>query len=181
MRLRDGQLAADGAGALKAFGILNFNSISRRLRLDFSDLYQSGIAFDVYKGKGEIVNGQLTLTEPLLVDGPGGKFRMSGTTSLIDRDMDMQLAVTFPITGTLPVVAVLAGFAPPVAAAIYVSEKLVGDELEQFTSASYTVKGTWEEPELQINQRFNNDVEGKESRSFKQRFLSIFGLDDDDE
>ena len=181
MRLRDGQLAADGAGALKAFGILNFNSISRRLRLDFSDLYQSGIAFDVYKGKGEIVNGQLTLTEPLLVDGPGGKFRMSGTTSLIDRDMDMQLAVTFPITGTLPVVAVLAGFAPPVAAAIYVSEKLVGDELEQFTSASYTVKGTWEEPDLQINQRFNNDVEGKESRSFKQRFLSIFGLDDDDE
>ena len=181
MRLRNGQLAADGAGALKAFGILNFNSISRRLRLDFSDLYQEGIAFDVYKGKAQIVDGQLTLTEPLLVDGPGGKFRMSGTTSLIERDLDMQLAVTFPVTGTLPLVAVLAGFAPPVAAAIYVSEKLVGDELEQFTSASYTVKGSWEEPDLAINQRFNNDVEGKESRSFKQRFLSIFGLDDDDE
>lgn len=179
LRLEKGTLNAEGTDALKAFGALNFNSISRRLQLDFSDLYQSGLAFDVMKAKARIDNGVLTLTEPLLVDGPGGKFLMSGNTNLMTHEMDMKLAVTFPVTGTLPMVAVLAGLAPPVAAAIYVSEKLVGDELERFTSASYTVKGSWEEPDLKIDQAFNNEVEGKETRSFKDRILSIFGLDDD--
>lgn len=179
MRLEKGTLNAEGTDALKAFGALNFNSISRRLQLDFSDLYQSGLAFDVMKGKARIDNGVLTLTEPLSVDGPGGKFLMSGNTNLTNRELDMKLAVTFPVTSTLPMVAVLAGLAPPVAAAIYVSEKLVGDELERFTSASYTVKGRWEEPDLNIDQAFNNEVEGKETRSLKDRILSIFGLDDD--
>jgi len=179
LRLEDGTLDTEGADALKAFGALNFDSIQRRLQLDFSDLYQSGVAFDVMKGKASIEDGILTLSEPLLVDGPGGKFLMSGATDLNSQQMDMQLAVTFPVTSTLPMVAVLAGLAPPVAAAIYVSEKLVGDELERFTSASYTVKGTWSKPALEIDQAFNNDVEGKETRSFKDRVLSIFGLDDD--
>ncbi|MFC3681636.1 YhdP family protein [Bacterioplanoides pacificum] len=181
LRLRDGSIDAEGAGALKAFGALNFNSISRRLRLDFSDLYQSGLAFDVLKGKARIEDGLLTLSEPLLVDGPGGKFLTSGSSNLNDHSLDMKLAVTFPVTSSLPMVAVLAGLAPPVAAAIYVSEKLVGDELERFTSASYTVKGRWEQPELKIDQAFNNEVEGKKTRSFKDRVLSIFGIDGDDD
>lgn len=179
LRLEKGTVNAEGTDALKAFGALNFNSISRRLQLDFSDLYQSGLAFDVMKAKTRINDGVLTLTEPLSLEGPGGKFLMSGNTNLMSHQLDMKLAVTFPVTGTLPMVAVLAGLAPPVAAAIYVSEKLVGDELERFTSASYTVKGSWEEPDLKIDKAFNNEVEGKETRSFKDRILSIFGLDDD--
>jgi uncharacterized protein YhdP len=42
VRIKDGSLQAEGTGALRAFGALNFNSIARRLRLDFSDIYQSG-------------------------------------------------------------------------------------------------------------------------------------------
>ena len=87
--------------------------------------------------------------------------------------------MTFPVTRTLPIVAVLAGFAPPVAASIYVTERLIGDELERFTSASYTIQGTWEEPDIKLNKAFDNSVEGKESRGFVDRFLSIFGLGSD--
>ncbi|MCA6060018.1 TIGR02099 family protein [Thalassolituus sp. ST750PaO-4] len=182
-RVKDGNMAAEGAGALKAFGALNFNSVARRLKLDFSDLYQSGVAFDTLKGKARIENGLLTLTEPLSMDGPGGKFLTSGSTDLKTQTLDMKLAVTFPVSSTLPMVALLAGLAPPVAASIYVTEKLIGDELARFTSASYDLKGTWEKPDLKINQAFDDKVDGKKSRSLLERFKSIFyifgGGDDD--
>ncbi|MDO6804773.1 AsmA-like C-terminal region-containing protein, partial [Wenyingzhuangia sp. 1_MG-2023] len=114
LRINDGVWKTEGTGALKAFGILNFNSISRRLQLDFSDLYQSGMAFDVMKAKADIVDGTLTFSEPLVVDGPGAKFLVSGNTNLVTETLDMKLAVTFPVTGSLPLVAVLAGFAPQI-------------------------------------------------------------------
>lgn len=180
LRIRDGVVNAEGAGALKAFGALNFNSIFRRMRLDFSDLVGSGMSFDTMKGKANIEQGLLTLSEPIAVDGPGGKFLTSGTTDLNTGELDMKLAVTFPVTSTLPLVAVLAGFAPPVAASIYVTERLIGDELERFTSASYNISGTWGKPEVKLNKAFDNDVDGKSSRGFTDRVLSIFGLGGDD-
>ncbi|WP_028293179.1 YhdP family protein [Oceanobacter kriegii] len=178
VRIEDGSWKTEGAGALKAFGALNVNSISRRLQLDFSDLYQSGIAFDVTKAKAKVENGMMTFTEPLVVDGPGAKVLASGSSNLSTETLDMKLAVTFPVTGSLPLVAVLAGFAAPVAGAIYVTEKLIGDELERFTSASYDVTGTWGKPNMKIREAFDNEVEGKRVRSFKDRFLSIFGLEE---
>lgn len=177
--IRDGLVAAEGTGALKAFGALNFNSMARRLKLDFSDLYQSGVSFDVLRANARFADGVMTLTEPMLVDGPGGKFLTSGSTNLLDHSLDMKLAVTFPVTSTLPMVAVLAGLAPPVAASIYVTEKLIGEELSRFTSASYDVRGTWEEPDMAISKAFDDRVDGRKSRSLKQRILSIFGLGDD--
>lgn len=175
LRIENGTMVTDGAGALKAFGALNFSSISRRLKLDFSDLYETGVAFDLLRGRARIEQGQLTLTEPLLVDGPGGKFLLSGRSNLNDTTLDMKLAVTFPVSSTLPLVAIIAGMAPPVAASIYVTEKLIGDEISRFTSASYVLKGTWQEPELRLNQAFDNQVDGRQRRSFSQRVLSIFG------
>lgn len=179
MRIREGSVDLEGAAAMRAVGTLNVNAFFRRLRLDFSDVVNSGMAFDTLKGKAEITQGLLTLAEPVMLEGPGGKLLTSGTANLNTGELDMKLAVTFPITGTLPLVAVLAGFAPPVAASIYVTERLVGDELERFTSASYSIKGTVSQPDVQLNKAFDNSVDGKKSRSFMDRFLSIFGLDND--
>lgn len=181
INIKDGVLVSDNAGALKAFGVLNFNSISRRLQLDFSDLYEKGVVFDVLKTRLSFADGVATFADPLWIDGPSAKFQSSGLVNFNTEEIDQKLVVTFPITSSLPLVAVLAGLAPQIAGAIYVTEKLIGEELEQFTSASYTVSGTIENPKMKIDQAFDNELEGKESRSLKNRFLDIFGLGDDDD
>lgn len=175
LRIRDGFLVTEEAKALKALGALNFKSVSRRLKLDFSDLYQEGVSFDDLRFYSRVKDNVLTLTEPMLVDGPGGKFLTSGHTNLIDHSLDMRVAITLPVTGNLPIVAILAGLSPPVAASIYITEKLIGDDLSRFTSASYSLEGTWEDPDMKIRKAFDDKVEGKETRSFKNRFLGIFG------
>jgi uncharacterized protein YhdP len=179
--LKKGLLINDNTGALKAFGVLNFNSIGRRLQLDFSDLYESGVVFDILKTRMSFDNGLATFVDPLWIDGPSAKFQSSGTINFNTEEINQKLVVTFPITSSLPLVAVLAGFAPQIAGAIYVTEKLIGEELEQFTSASYNVSGTIENPEMKIDQAFDNTLEGKESRSFKDRVLDIFGLGSEDD
>lgn len=175
LRIRDGFLVTEEARALKALGALNFKSVSRRLKLDFSDLYQEGVSFDDLRFYSRVEDNVLTLTEPMLLDGPGGKFLTSGYTDLLDHSLDMKVAITLPVTGNLPIVAILAGLSPPVAASIYITEKLIGDELSRFTSASYSLQGTWEEPDMRIRKAFDDKVDGKEKRSFKDRFLGIFG------
>ena len=41
------------------------------------------------------------------------------------------------------------------------------------------ISGTFTQPDVQLNKAFDNSVDGKTSRSFVDRFLSIFGLDDE--
>ena len=170
LSLKDGRVAADGASAVKAFGVLNVNSLSRRLKLDFSDLYKSGLAFDRFSTKLNAAEGVVTLTEPINLEGPSGKFITTGTTNLLDQSLDMRVAVVLPVSTNLPLVAILAGLSPPVAASIYVTEKLVGDELSRFTTANYDLKGTWQEPEMTMRSAFNQ--EGSENRGF---FKRLFG------
>lgn len=177
--IKDGILVSDNAAALKIFGVLNFSSIKRRLKLDFSDLYKSGVVFDKLKARMSIENGVATLVDPLVVTSPSAKFLATGTVDFNTEIVNQKLVVTFPIGSSLPLVAVIAGLAPAIAGAIYVTEKLIGEELEKFTSASYTVTGTMDNPKLTIDQAFDNNLEGKESKSFTNRILDIFGLGSD--
>ena len=181
--IKDGRFVeSPNTGALKVFGILNFYSISRRLKLDFSDLYEKGLSYDEIKGRLKLNEGLISLADALIVKGPSGKFQVSGETNMLDESLDLEMAVTFPISSSLPFIAVIAGLTPQIAGTIFVTEKLIGNELERFTSASYDIAGTWDEPIMTINKRFNKDIEGSNNvQSLRARILSIFGIDVNDQ
>lgn len=180
LNLKDGRFLEVGdAEGLSAFGILNFAAIGRRLRLDFSDVYQSGLHFDAVQGNVKIKDGVMTIIDTLDIKGPSAKFAASGTVNLNNKELNQELSVTFPITSTLPFVAILAGFAPPVAASLFVGEQLVGDQIEKFTSATYRLTGPWDEPQLKLMKRFDNKIEGKQDKGFWYRMKDFFGLGSD--
>src|SRR5690606_42017460 len=52
---RDTSRSAD---AVRIFGVLNMESVMRRLRLDFSDLYGNGLSYDVLEGKASLKIGR---------------------------------------------------------------------------------------------------------------------------
>ena len=180
LSLKDGRFTEAGdAEGFSAFGILNFAAIGRRLRLDFSDVYQSGFHFDSVTGKTVLKDGLLTIVDTIDVKGPSAKFAASGSVNLNTKALNQELSVTFPITSTLPFVAILAGFAPPVAASLFVGEQLVGDQIEKFTSATYRLTGSWDEPNLKLMKRFDNEIEGKQDKGFWYRMKDFFGLGED--
>ncbi|WP_296934765.1 AsmA-like C-terminal region-containing protein [uncultured Marinobacter sp.] len=143
------------AQLFRVFNLLNSDTLWRRLKLDFSDLYERGVAFDAISGKAQIINGLLTMDPELQIVGPSGAFKLSGTTNMASEELDMRLVVVLPLTQNLPLAALLMGAGAPIGGALFVLDKILGDPLSRLTSATYSVTGTWDEPEVDLQRVFD--------------------------
>lgn len=154
--LRTGQFVEveGGAQALRVFGLLNFNSIGRRLRLDFSDLFDKGLAYDRIKGLLVASDGVYVTREPIAVTGPSSNFELDGTLDLVRDRVDANLQVSLPVTNNLPLAALIVG-APAVGGALFLVDRLIGDRVSRFASVHYRVEGPWKEPRITFVKPFN--------------------------
>ncbi|MBR9827212.1 MAG: hypothetical protein GYB41_00940 [Oceanospirillales bacterium] len=139
----------DSSNILRVFGILNFNSLARRLRLDFSDLFKKGISFDSINGHYRLENGVARTVKPLRLQGPSANMQLSGEVNLVTEQLNKSVEVTLPLSSNAPLAAVLLG-APQVAGAVFVIDKLIGDRLERFSTLSYRLSGHWDDPQLEL-------------------------------
>ncbi|MHC8304201.1 YhdP family protein [Pseudomonas sp. PB3P13] len=142
-----------GAQALRVFGLLNFNSIGRRLRLDFSDLFGKGLSYDRVKGLLVATNGVYVTRQPIRMTGPSSNIELNGTLDLVADQVDAKLLVTLPVTNNLPIAALIVG-APAIGGALFLIDKLIGDRVSRFASVKYTVKGPWKEPKITFDKPF---------------------------
>lgn len=145
----------NSAQVFRIFNLLNADTLWRRLKLDFSDLYKRGVAFDAISGKARLDDGLLTMDPELQVVGPSGAFKLSGSTNLTDEVLDMRLVVVLPLTQNLPLAALLMGAGAPIGGALFVLDKVLGDPLSKLTSATYNVTGTWDEPSVDLRRVFD--------------------------
>ncbi|MFJ4350796.1 YhdP family protein [Pseudomonas sp. NPDC089428] len=154
--LRSGQFVEveGGAQALRVFGLLNFNSIGRRLRLDFSDLFEKGLAYDRVKGLLVASNGVYVTREPITVTGPSSNFELDGTLDLVRDQVAANLQVTLPVTNNLPLAALIVG-APAVGGALFLVDRLIGDRVSRFASVHYRVEGPVKEPKITFVKPFD--------------------------
>ncbi|MBW4933855.1 YhdP family phospholipid transporter [Marinobacter sp. F4206] len=143
------------AQLFRVFNLLNADTLWRRLKLDFSDLYERGVAFDAISGKAQLIDGLITMDPELQVVGPSGAFKLSGSTDIADETLDMRLVVVLPLTQNLPLAALLMGAGAPIGGALFVLDKILGDPLSKLTSASYGVTGTWDDPQVDLQRVFD--------------------------
>ncbi len=151
LRADDGQIVEGAAGtrALRLFGILNLDAIRRRLRLDFSDLFGKGLAYDSIHGRLDGIDGIFLTGEPLVLDGPSTRLELDGQLDMASDRVAARLAVTLPISNNLPLAALLAG-AAPVAGALLIVDRLVGERLSKVASVTYQVDGPWQDPQISL-------------------------------
>ncbi|MDH4557599.1 TIGR02099 family protein [Pseudomonas sp. BN417] len=142
-----------GAQALRVFGLLNFNSIGRRIRLDFSDLLDKGLAYDRVKGLLVGSEGRFVTREPIKLEGPSSGLELDGTLDLAADRIDAKLLVTLPVTNNLPLAALIVG-APAIGGALFVVDKLLGDKVARFASVQYKVQGSWKSPKITFEKPF---------------------------
>lgn len=153
--LRSGQFveAEGGAQALRVFGLLNFNSIGRRLRLDFSDLLGKGLSYDQVKGLLVSSDGVYVTRTPITLTGPSSNLELNGTLDMVNDRVDAKLLVTLPVTNNLPIAALIVG-APAIGGALFLVDKLFGDRVARFASVQYRVEGPWKEPKITFDKPF---------------------------
>lgn len=153
---------AGSDGFLRLMAILNFDSLARRLRLDFSDLYQSGLAYDQISGKVSFEPGTMTFSEPLMVISPSSRLQMMGKLDLEHERINTRLVATLPVVGNFTFfTALVTGL--PAAAGIYVVSKLFKKQVDQATSISYSIKGSWDDPQMSFDRLFESEESLRES------------------
>ncbi|MBF6623503.1 MAG: TIGR02099 family protein [Pseudomonas stutzeri] len=154
-RLRNGQFREieGSAQALRVFGLLNFDSIGRRLRLDFSDLFGKGLSYDRVKGELVATDGVFVTKGPITVTGPSSDLELDGRLDMANDRIDAKLLVTLPVSNNLPLAALIVG-APAIGGALFVVDKLLGNRVARFASVQYKVEGPWQSPQISFDKPF---------------------------
>ncbi|MGR9099712.1 MAG: YhdP family protein [Gammaproteobacteria bacterium] len=137
-QLREGSILGIEPGIGRMLGAFDLAEWKRRIRLDFSDMYAEGLAFDSMKGSFGLEDGYVN-AERLVIDGVSAKIEIQGKTGLVTRDFDQTVTVTPKSSAVIPFAGTIAGF---------VVKTLTGSHPDSLTSTQYAIKGKWDEPEI---------------------------------
>jgi len=141
-------------GTLRVVGILNLTEVVRRLSLDLSNVYKSGVPFDTLEGELSFQQGHIEVPD-IDVRSRSSRLQFAGMAETASRTVDGELVATLPIASNLPwLFALVSGL--PAAAGVYVVSKLFDDQMDRFSSAVYRVDGSWADPEVSFERIFDN-------------------------
>lgn len=133
--------------SVRVAGILNFETIIRRMQLDFSDLFKKGLAFDDINSTFVLANQQMH-TDDFVLKGPAATFKVSGHADLLRQQLDHRLIVTLPVSRNLVLPAAATG-GLPAAATAFLIEQAIGDRLDKLTELTFTLQGSWQDPKIE--------------------------------
>ena len=165
LKLTEGRFhreATAGDGLLRLMSILNFDSLARRLRLDFTDLYKTGLAYDQISGKVRFERGKMNFIDPLIVRSPSSDLQLAGSFNLREETVNARIVANLPVAGNLTFYAALAT-GLPAAAGVYLVSKIFKKQVSQVASISYTMSGSWEKPKLRFDRLFESEDSLRES------------------
>ncbi len=150
-------MESSSAGALKLVSALSLSNLLRRLKLDFTDLTDQGLSYDKVRGRVYLDEGLVSFDQkPIEIKGSSSRIALLGKADMNNEEMDVELSVTLPLASNLPWVAALAA-GLPTAAGVYIISKLLKTQVDKLSSALYSVKGSFEDPEVKFVRLFDNN------------------------
>ena len=154
LKMTDGTFYNVKSGVVgKFWGALNFETLLRRLQLNFKDLQEKDMVYDEIKANARIHDGVLAVQD-LQLESPAIKLQTNGNVDLNNSQLDMVMKVTVPVTRNLVLPAAAIG-GVPAAAAVWAVEKVLGSQFDKLTTIQYSVKGGFDEPKVEIIDSFN--------------------------
>ena len=163
LRVTNGRFLDVAQGATPILSLVNFSTIAKRMNLDFSDVFGSGVSFEVVIAELSVDDGLARFTKDAEIVGTGSSFLLAGTVDLDSGALDNEMVVTLPVHASLPWAAALLALSnPPVATAVVVGRQVFKDQIRRLTSGKYRIRGTYEEPEVEFEGIFADHATGVE-------------------
>ncbi len=144
-------------GAAKFLGLFSFDSLVRRLQLDFSDVFDEGLAFDSIKGDGKIENG-VFLTNNLEMDSISGDMAIKGLVNLNTETIDAQATFRPDLTSGIPALTAFA-ITPQTALYVLAVTTVIAPVVEVITQVTYGIEGPLNDPIVKEQSRQQGDFE----------------------
>jgi uncharacterized protein YhdP len=120
----------------RLFELLVLPDLPRRLKGDFSDLFEDGFVYKQIAGTFNIERGN-AYTNDLSLDGSLARIDIAGRTGLADEDYDQLITVTPKLSDSLPLMP------------IWLVEKAIRKKLiNKLFAYQYTITGSWDDPSV---------------------------------
>ena len=143
---KGGQFLNLNPGVGKLLGVLSLQSLSRRLSLDFRDIFNKGFAFDDIEAELRIARG-VVYSDDFKMRGPAATVRMSGLADLNQESVQLRLKVIPKLSEGVAIASALIG-GPLAGVGVLAAQKLLRDPIEEASSQSFMVTGSWQDPEV---------------------------------
>ena len=143
----EGRLLSVEPGLGRVLGALDLEQWYRRLRLDFSDIYAEGLAYNGIEGRWSFNGKGAAHTDFFVMDALPARIALHGRIDLAARALDQVIIVTPKSSVTLPIAGTIAG-GPAVGAAMLLAQQLFSEQLDGFTRSGYRLHGSWREPQV---------------------------------
>ncbi|PQJ88277.1 YhdP family protein [Aliivibrio sifiae] len=134
----------DVKGAARFLGLFSIDSIIRKMKLDFRDVFDDGMAFNSITGSGKMRDG-IFVSNNLLMDAVAGEMIIKGKADLNTRLVDAEVSFTPDLTSGIPILTAFA-VAPQTAIIVLAVATAIAPVIDVITQVNYKVEGPLESP-----------------------------------
>lgn len=130
----------------RLFTLASLDTLRRRLKLDFRDIFDKGLYFNSAKASATITNGVLK-NDDYYMDAVAGVLHGHGELDLVTGKVNYHVSFSPKITSSLPVLAAFA-VTPVTGAAVLALSKLLEPVIDVITQVDFDITGDIDHPKL---------------------------------
>lgn len=153
--LAEGSLTEVSDQGARLFSLFSLDSLLRKLRLDFRDVFSKGFFYNRISG-GIQLNKGVAQTSDATVDGIPGNLSIQGYADLVSRKIDYQMSFAPKVTSSLPVI--IAWMVNPVTGLAALALDEVFQSAEVISRINFTVTGTLDQPVVTEVNRHSTEI-----------------------
>ncbi|MEJ2763900.1 YhdP family protein [Photobacterium sp. MCCC 1A19761] len=142
-------------GAGRILGLFSIDSLIRKMQLDFSGVFDDGLAFNYIRGSGTLDNGRFESSD-IKMQALAGDMYITGSANLVSETVDAKVQFYPDFTSGIPVLTAFA-VAPQTAILVFAISTALSPVLDVFTQINYEVKGPIEAPVVTEKSRFTGE------------------------
>lgn len=140
-----GQFLKTEPGLGKLIGVLNLQSLPRRLSLDFRDVFSEGFSFDDIRGRASIESG-VARTNDFRMRGVQAQVQIRGEANLAGETQRLRVEVRPELNAGLASLAYAAMANPAIGLGSFIAQWALRKPLQEMFSYEYDVVGSWTDP-----------------------------------
>lgn len=140
-----GQFLKTEPGLGKLIGVLNLQSLPRRLSLDFRDVFSEGFSFDDIRGRAAIESG-VARTSDFRMRGVQAQVQIRGEANLAGETQRLRVEVRPELNAGLASLAYAAMANPAIGLGSFIAQWALRKPLQEMFSYEYDIVGSWADP-----------------------------------
>ncbi|WP_016955126.1 YhdP family protein [Catenovulum agarivorans] len=142
-KLGEGYLTEVSDKGARILSVLSLDSLVRKLKLDFRDVFSKGLFYNSMKGDIKLTNG-VAYTGNTYMDGVAGNMEVTGSTNLVTQELNYQVRFSPKVTSSLPIL--IAWMVNPVTGIAALAIDQVIESADVISQIEFDISGTIESP-----------------------------------